>query len=274
VARRSIGQFFVLVVVLTVPFWLLSAATGLMLAPGAPVAALAFVCPVTAAVILVYRDEQGAGVVALLKRSIEVTSKRWLAPALLLLPAVLTLSFWVLRLGGGPVPVPEIAVLPTVLLCAVAFVGALGEELGWSGYATDPMQARWGALRAGILLGAFGTVYHYVPLAQAHRSVAWVAWWSLNSVAWRVIIVWLYDNSGHSVLVAALFHATINVTWQLFPVNGSYYDPRVTGVITALVAVIVTAFWGPTTLARYRFGRQGFSQVKTPSLAGPVGGDP
>jgi hypothetical protein len=43
----------------------------------------------------------------------------------------------------------------------------------------------------------------------------------------------------------------MNLTWQLFPINGSYYDPRVTGLITAIVAVVVVIVWGPQTLARY-----------------------
>jgi membrane protease YdiL (CAAX protease family) len=34
----------------------------------------------------------------------------------------------------------------------VFLVGALGEELGWSGYVLDPLQDRWSALRAGTSL--------------------------------------------------------------------------------------------------------------------------
>jgi membrane protease YdiL (CAAX protease family) len=50
----------------------------------------------------------------------------------------------------------------------------LGEELGWSGYAIDLLQARWGALGAGILLGSVWAVWHFVPLAQVHRSPGWI----------------------------------------------------------------------------------------------------
>jgi hypothetical protein len=70
-------------------------------------------------------------------------------------------------------------------------------------------------------------------------------------VALRVIIVWLYNNSGKSVFVATLFHALVNLTWQLFPVNGSYYDPRVTGLITAGVALLIVFLWGPRRLSQY-----------------------
>ena len=43
----------------------------------------------------------------------------------------------------------------------------------------------------------------------------------------------------------------INVTWQLFPVNGSYYDPRVTSVITAAVAVVVAAAFASAWFGAY-----------------------
>jgi membrane protease YdiL (CAAX protease family) len=132
----------------------------------------------------------------------------------------------------------------------VFFIAALGEELGWSGYVTDPMQVRWGALQTGILLGLVWAAFHIVALVQVQRSPAWIAWWCLNTVATRVVMVWLYNNTGQSVFAAALFHTTINLTWMLFPVQGSYFDPRVIGLIMTFVAAIITVVWGPRTLVR------------------------
>lgn len=51
------------------------------------------------------------------------------------------------------------------------------------------------------------------------------------------------------------FHASCNTAWQLFPNSGSHYDPGVVAPIVAAMAAIVTAIWGPRTLA----GRQGSS---------------
>jgi hypothetical protein len=254
--HRSPLKFFIIVYALTLPFWVIGAVTRLQLLPGVPVAALAACCPMLAAMILVYRENKTAGVTALLKRSFDfkrIKAKVCYAPILLVMPVVSGLSFGVLRLTGTPVPDPQIALLPLLILCVGSFILALGEELGWSGYAIDPMQNRWGALRASLVLGSVWAVWHYVALAQADRSVAWIAWWSLYSVTGRVIIVWLYNNTGQSVFAAALFHMMTNVSWQLFPVNGSYFDPRVTGLILALVVVIIIVVWEPRTLARYRY---------------------
>jgi uncharacterized protein len=253
--QTSPVTYVLLVFALTLPFWVIGAVTGTQLLPGVPLAGLAFVCPALAAAICVYREGKGAGVRALLKRSLDfqrITAKGWYVPTLLLMPMVMGLSIVVLRISGVPVPAPAIAVVPTLLLAAGFFLGALGEELGWSGYAIDLLQARWGALAASIVLGAIWAIWHYVGLAEAHRAMAWIAWWSLGTLALRVLIVWLYNNTGRSVFAAALSHMTINLTWQLFPINGSYYDPRVTSAITVLVAVIVVVVSGPGTLTRTR----------------------
>ena len=50
---------------------------------------------------------------------------------------------------------------------------------------------------------------------------------------------WLYIHAGKSVFVAALFHAMINLCWQLFPINGSFYDPRVFGINTLSFAIAI-----------------------------------
>jgi hypothetical protein len=185
-AKNPVLDFFVLVTVLSVPFYSVSALTGFTLLPGLPVSSLAAFCPVTAAGILTYDVSRGAGVAALLKRSFDfrrIRAKVWYLPVALLMPAVMAMSFAAIRLSEEAVPVPEINVLQASILIVAFFLAALGEELGWCGYAIDPMQSKRGALQAAILLGLFWVFWHYVPLFQAGRPVAWVAWWSIGSVA-------------------------------------------------------------------------------------------
>ena len=47
-----------------------------------------------------------------------------------------------------------------------------------------------------------------------------------------------------------VFHATLNLTYMLFPVYGTHFDMRLGSLVMALVAAVVTVFWGPRTLAR------------------------
>lgn len=245
---RSPLVFFILVFALAIPFYVLGARVERQLMPGLPIAALAFVCPALAALILVWRAEARRGVAALVRRSIApVRPVVWLLPVLLIMPAVMLASFEIQQLMGQRLPVPDLSLITGLTYCLLFFAAALGEELGWSAYATDPLVARFGPLGAGLVLGLVCALYHYIPLAQAHRSITWIACWSIGTVATRVIIVWLYTRTGASVLAATLFHMTINVTWQMFPIQGSFYDPRVTGPLSALaaMALIAAGRWWP-----------------------------
>ncbi|NIM90139.1 MAG: CPBP family intramembrane metalloprotease [Candidatus Aminicenantes bacterium] len=246
-------NFFLLVFALSIPLWVIGAVTRIQLLPGLPVSSLMSFCPLIAASILVYRENRIAGVIELLKRSFDyrrIRSKVWYVPTILLMPGIAILAYGLMRLVRLPLPTPQFPRIAALLMFLAFFVGALGEELGWSGYAIDPMQDRWNALQASILLGLIGAVWHVIPLAQADRSATWIAWQCLNLVALRVLLVWLYNNTGKSVFAAALCHAMVNVSWQLFPNYGSHYDPRIIGLLTVFSVIIVTVVWGPRTLAR------------------------
>ena len=69
---RSPLAFFLLVFALAIPFLLIGAVTRIQLLPGLPVASLMAVCPATAALILVYRDDGAAGAKALLKEGLRL----------------------------------------------------------------------------------------------------------------------------------------------------------------------------------------------------------
>ena len=256
--NRSPLAYVMLTFALSIPFWIAGALTDLQLLPAIPVSALGLLCMVGAAAILVYRENGWIGVTALLKRSFDfkrVPAKIWYVPTILLMPCIMVLSYIAMRRMGVVLPAPQVSLATTLILFVLFFIAAIGEELGWMGYAIDPLQDRFGALGGALLLGVVWSVWHFIPLLSVQRSLDFIAWWSLGTVAYRVIITWLYNNTGKSVFVAVLFHAMINVTWQLFPIDGSYYDPRVTSLISAAVAVVVVIGWGPRTLVRGKDAR-------------------
>jgi uncharacterized protein len=269
--KRSPLTFFVLVFALTLLFelfvWLLgplaqhfSPALPLAIPAGFNLVAVLVggYIPLIAACILVSREGQPGGVRRLLKRIFDVKSIRhkiWYVPILLLNPLIYVLTYGLMRLLGRPLPSPSIAWATIPLLLVVVLIEAAGEEVGWTGYVTDPLQERWGALQAGLILGSVWAIWHIIPGLQAHQTLTQIAWQGLNDVAGRILYVWLYYNTGKSVFGAILFHAMYNVGFALFPNTGSYFDPAFALPIVVIMAVIVTFFWGAKTLARYRYAR-------------------
>jgi membrane protease YdiL (CAAX protease family) len=227
---------------LLIPFLVLGELYPIELLPGLPISALGAFMPALAALILMYAQGRLSGVRQLLGRSFDfrrIKNPIWFLLILLINPAIAVFAYGIMRLTDIPLPDPTpwtFAILP---LWIVLFIAALGEEIGWTGYVTDPLLQRWGTLATGLVLGIIWTVIHFIPLTQAHRSVEWIAWWSLGTISYRLIMTWLYVNSGKSLFGAAVFHAMINLCWQLFPNNGSHYDPRIFGIIAFAFGIAI-----------------------------------
>jgi membrane protease YdiL (CAAX protease family) len=252
-------DYFVLVFVLSTPFWLISSLLGnkLPIPINLPISVFIFVVPVIAASILAYRRTGLRGVKGLIRRALDyrkIKKKIWYLPTLFLIPVIYWLSYVIMRWTGSPLPDPiHVPVLMAPVFFILFFIGATCEELGWTGYALDPMQSRWGALRASIILGVIWQIWHIIGNVQQQHAASWILWHGLYSVALRILIVWTYNNTGKSAFAAILVHTMDNVSVFLFPNYGSHNNPFVTGVITWVTAGVVTILWGPKTLARYRF---------------------
>ncbi len=263
--------FFVLVFLTSAIFWLLGAVSKQVLPEetsiNLPISSLMAICPITVALILVYREKGSGGVKGLLKRSFNYKSikkKIWFVPVFFLMPAIMMLVNGIE--GGMQVTVPDLEYpfMMVLVLCLIFLIEAIAEEVGWQGYAFDPMQDRWNALTASIILGVLWAVWHLVPFIQMNQSANWIIWQSLNMVATRIIIVWIYNNTGKSIFAAILYHAMNNVSTMLLPSFGLIYDSTPTTVILIAIALVVTFLWGPKTLARYRYARLD-QEVKYPS---------
>lgn len=248
------AKFLLFVLALSVPFWLLGAVAqrGLPLSVKLPWSALQIVCPFIAAMILAYGEDRLEGIKNVLGGVLDfkrIKPVAWYAPILLSMPALFLGTFGIMRLLGRPLPSPRVSLMSVPVLFALYFAAGVFEEAGWMGYAAPRLARRMSALSTGVILGAVWGAWHAVPNIQQGHPAAWILWKCLEAVALRILIVWLWNNTGRGLLPAVLVHALYNVGWSLFPDSGSLYDPAVGGSILAVAAAIVTAVWGPKTLA-------------------------
>ena len=256
--RSAPLTFFVLLCAITIPFYWLDAVVDAPLpAVGLPVSVLMTWCPAFAAAILVYRESGGAGVKRLLRRAFDVRripDRRWLLPAFFLMPLVTLLQFWLMTALGIALPPADWGVIAfAAALFPLLFLLGVGEELGWMGYAFAPLRARWQALGAALILGVAWALWHLIPYSMEHPPL-WVVGQCAATVALRVIIVWIYANSGESLLAAIVCHATVNIGNIAFPDYNLELAPLFAFIIQLVIAVLVVVLWGSRTLARFRFG--------------------
>ena len=257
--NHSPVKFFLLVFLLSIPFWILGAVTRdltKILPIKLPISALMTFCPLLAAAILSYKEQKNQGVKELLNLSFDlqkIKDKKWYIPIFCLMPTIAALSYLYLKITGEILPEPPIPFLLVIIFFFVYFIGAIGEEVGWSGYVTEPLQNQYGAFKASIIIGFIWAIWHIIPYSQAHQTPIWIFWQCIGTVFLRTIMVWIFNNTHKSVFAIILFHTMINISPYLFPSNGSHYDPFVFAILLPITAIAITWLWGTETLSKYRF---------------------
>jgi membrane protease YdiL (CAAX protease family) len=261
--KESSVAFFVLTFLLSMPFYVLSglAYSNVLFEPGmsALYVSLFTLTPIASAAILTYRKSGRDGLKKLVWRIFDfrrIAKKKWYAPILLLMPVIFLLSIAIMFASGAAVPasLTSVVALPAVFL--FFFVLAAGEEVGWMGYAFDPVEVRGGALRASLVLGLIWAVWHVPFLVVMMPDPVTIISQLFALVGTRVLLAWIFNNTGKSVFATIVFHAVDNVALVTMPeVQAiSPWGAVVHCGLVLVAAVVVVLLWGPRTLARFRFG--------------------
>ena len=227
--RHPLATFFALAYgiswVLWAPLWL--PACGVY---GLPVIsyhhALGALGPVTAAFLVSAMEAGLAGPTDLLRRMglwrgrLVWVAVALLAPYVLLALAVVAAALFhgenVSLAGvGRSREFSQLSALGFLVYNIVSF--GFGEEVGWRGFALPRLQTRHSALAASFHLTFAWALWHF-PLffyraGYTSMDVAGVAGWFFSLLTGAVLLTWLYNESRGSILVVALFHATVDVAF-------------------------------------------------------------
>lgn len=228
--------FLVLVLVFSVPFYLLNL-TSLPAPFDLPPSFLMIVVPLGVALILARRERGG---VRALVEPFGVARKKlgWLVFAILLVPALIAGMHAISALQASEeFGSPRLSLGTALVVFAVYFLGAIPEEVGWTMYATRPLQERFGPLVAGVIIGAVWGVWHVLPFMSQGRDWGWIAAQVAVSIVVRVIMGMVFARSGESLLPALLIHTSMNFYVELLPNGIADYRPDLVLVLAAVVVV-------------------------------------
>ncbi len=176
---------------------------------------------------------------------------RWYAAALLIFPVLILAVLLTLDALLSPDFSPNFISYGIV----GGLIAGFFEEIGWMGYAYPKMQSKSGTLRATLYLGLLHGFWHimagYLGEARSY-GVYWlprfIVMWIVAMTAMRVILVWVYSNTG-SLLLAQLTHASSSGFLIIFgpssitPANETLWWAFY-AIILWLAAVMVIAKYG------------------------------
>jgi len=176
----------------------------------------------------------------------ERVSIRWWGAAVLVYPALLVAAGLAYNaFGGDPKVAPAQPFSTGGLLVNVIFlaIATLGEEIGWRGLALPGLLARFGPLKASLILGLLWYAWHipfWVVTGSLDQNAATeLALNFLFIVPGTLYITWFFLHTLGSLLPVIGFHLVFNiVNVSIFPVTGI---PAAYAVFTGLSLVVVAA---------------------------------
>ncbi len=182
------------------------------------------------------------------------------------IPALVSLtSALVVDLIGGPVDFDAFS--PHLLALAFGivlgtFIGGGQEEIGWRGFAQPELQKQYGGLLAAIVIGVLWGLWHlplFIDPTAPHSQwpLASQAVYFVGITGFSVLLAWVYNGSGGSILLVMVMHGSENALGALVPLDvdlvlvdgvpewGLLVSLTVShAVITCAIALVVIALVG------------------------------
>src|SRR5215207_11283483 len=126
----------------------------------------------------------------------------------------------------------------------------LFDEAGWTGFMQDALQDRHGPLLASVMVAPAFVLFHLplsfveapqVTLAVVQLSLVQLAVQAIVVVFFRVVITWLYNSTGRSVLIVALFHSAFNSAGTGSEYATEFIRELISGPAALLIPIAVVA---------------------------------
>ena len=149
-------------------------------------------------------------------------------------------------------PLLVTVVVPQLLLFIVFSNGP--EEIGWMGFLQARLQERHGPLLASLIVTLPFALYHLpslmvdegFDLAQLHLALGELGVIAILQLFGRVVMMWLYNNTKHSVLLVGMFHSAFDVTTQrefaAFIPGPAGTGTLIASGVVAVAAVLIVVF--------------------------------
>jgi membrane protease YdiL (CAAX protease family) len=181
-----------------------------------------------------------------------------LAPIALMAIVMLTNSFF-----GAPLPTgAQLGRWPTLggeLLGMFIAVG-IGEEAGWTAFATPRLLARHRFITTFVLIAVLRVFWHLPLLLSGNLPVMTGV---VANAGFQLMVLWAYYRSGGVWLLAAIWHAVHNVTSQ-------FLSPMVDGADRIRIGPILAAVYWLAAGLVFVLDRRHLDAA-VPQAAGPSG---
>lgn len=218
IRRHPLGAYVVLTFLLSWGYWI-----PLAIAGGGGSHFPGLLGPMLAALIVTGVVGGRAGLFDLVRRMGRWRVPiRWYAAALAPIAAAAVALVVLSVAGREPPTLRELSTMPGLpnagwlaVLVMVFLINGYGEETGWRGYAWPRLRQRHRVWTAALLITVPWAIWHlptfWLDTGLRDFPPAMIPGWLIGMVAGAVVLGWMYEHARSSIVIVALFHATVNL---------------------------------------------------------------
>jgi len=151
---------------------------------------------------------------------------------------------------------PASFALLAVMLVMSLITGAMGEELGWRGFALPLLQQRFNPLVSSLIIGSVWAVWH-LPLW--FTGMGWeqmsFSLFAVSCIMMSIVLTWICNNTNGNMVLVTLFHMCFNFGLNVLgfvlniPADKAIFWMTILMVLYALVLLLV---YGKTLMPQNR----------------------
>ncbi len=250
---RRLIWFTALAYLFSWSWWIPMAVAGIVVEPGQgwPTHLPGLLGPALAAVLVTAVGDGRPGLADLWSRIV-----RWRVPWVWYAIVAATATMALLPLAAGSAVPAELTVYSGApaaglwVLVYVVLVNGFGEEIGWRGFLADRLLDRTSRAATSLIVWVVWAGWH-LPLfwivgnfrdLGIGGTIGWIVGIGFGSV----LLTWMYQSAGRSILIVALWHTAYNFTTATQASAGVAAAVASTIVITASVTILcLPSSWRP-----------------------------
>lgn len=236
---RSLGKFILITFSFSWLLWLPSFLSSFGFIQHQPIynllLAIGSFGPFIGGFLLTFLDGGVEAVILLWRKGWHGNKKIFIVISLTLIPLLCLFSLLIANIFDGTslneyIYLYQVGQLFIEIVTMFFFGGPFQEEFGWRGYALNSLQSKLSAFESSLILGGIWSTWHYPLFFITGTAYVYQSFYSftISILALSIIFTWLHNNTNGSILVAMLFHTSINLTYALFlqritPLGGIFF---------------------------------------------------
>lgn len=133
---------------------------------------------------------------------------------------------------------------------AAAFMAGIPEEYGWRGFLLPYLQKNYNALTSAVIVGIIHVLWHVSLTPIGSIGITMFLLFALEVVILSILMTWIYNNTGGSMLFPVLYHFAIDLI--VFNLKIPTQLPLMTIYVTInlLIAIVIVVRYGPENLSK------------------------